>query len=94
MSNYTQEKIESELLFLDKWQYVAHAIEKKFVFLNFPQALGFIVQVGLLAEKQQHHPELFNVHNKVTLRLNTHDSGGVTQKDFDLAHAIDGIFSI
>ncbi len=54
-------------------------------------ALGFIVQVGLAAEKQNHHPELLNVYNKVTIRLNTHDANGVTKKDVDLAIAIDNI---
>ena len=91
MKIFTKETIENELQYLDKWQFINNAIEKKFLFLNFTQALGFIVQVGVLSEKQNHHPELFNVYNKVTIRINTHDAGGVTQKDFELAKAIDGI---
>ena len=51
--------------------------------------MAFIIQVGFLAEKKNHHPELFNVYNKVTLRLNTHTENAVTTKDIDLALAID-----
>jgi 4a-hydroxytetrahydrobiopterin dehydratase len=54
--------------------------------------LGFLVQVGIQAEIANHHPELFNVYNKVTLRLTTHDAQGVTQKDFDLAQKIDALY--
>ena len=89
MEKFTDEKIKSQLKGLKDWEFVDNAIEKKFKFLDFTQALGFIVQVGLMAEKRNHHPELFNVYNKVTIRLNTHDANGVTEKDFDLAKAID-----
>jgi 4a-hydroxytetrahydrobiopterin dehydratase len=53
--------------------------------------LSFIVQIGILAEKQNHHPEFTNVYNKVSLRLTTHDSNGVTEKDIKLAASIDRI---
>jgi 4a-hydroxytetrahydrobiopterin dehydratase len=89
MEKYTDDKIQSQLKELKDWGFVDNAIEKKFKFLDFTQALGFIVQVGLMAEKRNHHPELFNVYNKVSIRLNTHDANGVTEKDFDLAKAID-----
>ncbi|WP_426096090.1 4a-hydroxytetrahydrobiopterin dehydratase [Flavobacterium sp. DSR2-3-3] len=49
------------------------------------------VQVGLIAEKSNHHPELFNVYNKVTIRLTTHDAGGVTDMDIDLTKTIEKI---
>ena len=77
---------------LKDWHFKENAIEKDFKFKNFSQALGFIVQVGVLAEKMNHHPELFNVYNKVNIRLNTHDSGGVTAKDFELAAQIETLF--
>ncbi|SEF67284.1 4a-hydroxytetrahydrobiopterin dehydratase [Flavobacterium urumqiense] len=89
MEKYTDEKIQHQLEDLKDWKFVDNAIEKKFKFLDFTQALGFIVQVGLMAEKRNHHPEIFNVYNKVSIRLNTHDANGVTEKDFDLAKAID-----
>ena len=88
MEALTEETIKKELLNLADWCFNDNAIEKKFLFKNFTQALGFIVQVGLLAEKKNHHPELLNVYNKITIRLTTHDAKGVTEKDFDLAKAI------
>jgi len=74
---------------LEGWSLINDGLEKKFKFDDFIQALGFIVQVGVIAEKQNHHPELFNVYNKVNLRLSTHDADGLTMKDFDLATAIE-----
>lgn len=91
MKTYSTESIQPELKELKDWKFIDKAIEKKFKFLNFSQALGFIVQVGLLAEKKNHHPELFNVYNKVIIRLTTHDAEGVTDKDIDLAKAIEQI---
>ena len=91
MKTYSAETVQSELKVLKDWQFVNDGIEKKFVFPDFSQALGFIVQVGVMAEKRNHHPELFNVYNKVTIRLTTHDANGVTNKDLDLAKAIEEI---
>lgn len=88
MKALTEEMINKELLKVADWYFKDNAIEKKYVFKDFKQALGFMVQVGLLVEKKNHHPELFNVYNKITIRLNTHDAKGVTEKDFDLAKAI------
>ena len=76
---------------LENWSFKNDGIEKNFVFKNFTEALGFIVKVGIVAEKRNHHPELFNVYNKVTIRLTTHDAKGVTSKDFELAKAIDEV---
>lgn len=83
--------IGKELKNLTNWNHIENAIEKEFVFQNFPQALDFIVQVGVVSEKMNHHPEIYNVYNKVKLRLTTHDYNGVTQKDIDLAVAIETI---
>ncbi len=91
METLSKEIIDKELKSVKDWSFVNNAIEKKFQFKDFVSALGFIVQVGLLAEKKNHHPELFNVYNKVTIRLSTHDAGGVTNKDFELAKAIDAL---
>lgn len=89
MEAYNEETAMPILKDLKDWGFNNKGIEKKFVFKNFSQALGFIVQVGLLAEKQNHHPELFNVYNKVDIRLSTHDADGLTDKDFDLAKEIE-----
>ena len=88
MEALTEESIEKELQNVADWFYNDNAIEKKFVFKNFMEALAFIVKVGIQSEKRNHHPELYNVYNKVTIRLTTHDANGVTMKDFDLAKAI------
>jgi 4a-hydroxytetrahydrobiopterin dehydratase len=89
METYSKETAQAILQDMKDWTFNENGIEKKFVFKNFSEALGFIVQVGLLAEKQSHHPELFNVYNKVNIRLSTHDADGVTDKDFDLAKAVE-----
>ncbi|NRS90015.1 4a-hydroxytetrahydrobiopterin dehydratase [Flavobacterium sp. 7E] len=88
METYDELTSQPFLLNLKGWSYNNKGIEKKFEFKNFTEAIAFIVQLGFIAEKQNHHPELFNVYNKVNIRLSTHDAGGVTYKDFDLAKAI------
>jgi len=92
METYTAETVSPFLNDLTNWSFKENAIEKDFKFKNFTQALGFIVQVGVLAEKMNHHPELFNVYNKVNIRLNSHDSGGVTKRDIELARQIEELF--
>ncbi|WP_264565387.1 4a-hydroxytetrahydrobiopterin dehydratase [Flavobacterium sp. N3904] len=89
METYNKDSAVALLSTLNDWEFEKNGIQKDFKFKNFSQALGFIVQVGLLAEKLNHHPELFNVYNKVNIRLTTHDSGGVTDKDFELARQIE-----
>ncbi len=70
------------------------AIVRKFEFKDFNQAFGFMSRVALLAEKMDHHPEWFNVYNKVDVLLATHDDNGVSQKDIDLATAMDGFAAL
>jgi 4a-hydroxytetrahydrobiopterin dehydratase len=65
------------------------AITREFVFPDFNRAFAFMTQVALAAEKADHHPEWANVYNKVRVTLTTHDAGGVTQKDLDLARFAD-----
>ncbi|HUJ02412.1 MAG TPA: 4a-hydroxytetrahydrobiopterin dehydratase [Rhizomicrobium sp.] len=64
------------------------AIAREFKFKDFNAAFGFMTRVALLAEKMDHHPEWFNVYNRVEVTLSTHDSGGVTQNDIDMARAM------
>ena len=73
------------------WHFDNNAIVKEFKFDSFSQTLGFIVQVGLLAEKQNHHPEWTNIYDRVHIRLTTHDAKGITNKDLDLAKAIEDL---
>ena len=65
------------------------AIQKSFKFKDFNEAFGFMTRVALVAEKMDHHPEWFNVYNRVEVTLSTHDAGGVTKKDIALAEAMD-----
>ena len=64
-------------------------ISKDFTFKDFKQAFAFLTKIAEEAEKQNHHPEIYNVYNKVTLTLTTHDSGELTEKDYQLAETID-----
>ena len=66
------------------------AIKKQFMFANFNEAFGFMTRVALKAETMNHHPEWFNVYNKVDIVLSTHDVGGLSDKDVTLATFIDG----
>jgi 4a-hydroxytetrahydrobiopterin dehydratase len=67
------------------------AIRKKFKFKNFSEAFSFMTRVALLAEQHNHHPEWFNVYNRVDITLTTHDANGVTIKDLTLAKLIEGL---
>jgi 4a-hydroxytetrahydrobiopterin dehydratase len=78
---------------LHGWAEVADrdAIRKSYHFGDFSEAWGFIARIALLAEKMDHHPELFNVYNRVEIVLSTHDAGGLSELDIKLARAIDEI---
>lgn len=65
------------------------AITRSLVFGTFSEAFGFMTRVALAAERMDHHPEWFNVYNKVTITLTTHDASGLTERDVDLAMVID-----
>lgn len=74
------------------WKEINNTIEKTFEFKDFTEAFSFMTRVAFLAEKHEHHPNWSNVYNKVTIQLTTHDKGNVvTQKDRDLAAAIDAV---
>jgi 4a-hydroxytetrahydrobiopterin dehydratase len=81
---------------LHGWSEVADrdAIRKSFHFEGFSEAWGFMSRVALLAEKQDHHPELFNVYNRVEIALSTHDVDGLSDRDIKMAHAIDELAPI
>lgn len=65
------------------------AMVRSFVFADFKQAFAFMSAIALHAEQHNHHPEWSNVYNRVEMRLTTHDTGGITQRDIDLAHYAD-----
>jgi len=78
---------------LPAWKLVEgrDAITRSFRFKDFSEAWGFMARVALLAEAQDHHPEWFNVWNRVEITLSTHDAGGLSARDVRLAKAIDAI---
>ncbi|MCC6691308.1 MAG: 4a-hydroxytetrahydrobiopterin dehydratase [Bacteroidia bacterium] len=86
---YQSDKIYSELKNLQGWNYVNNAIEKNITLKNFKEVFALMVRIGFEVEKMNHHPEWTNVYNKLTIRLWTHDAGGITEKDFSLAKKID-----
>ena len=67
------------------------AITKSFKFKDFNQAFGFMARVALIAEKMDHHPEWFNVYNRIDVTLSTHSAGGLTELDIELARKMDEI---
>lgn len=77
------------------WNEKNNALERTFDLSNFEEALNFINQVGVIAKRIQHHPDihLFD-YNKVKLTLTTHDEGGLTEKDYELARQIDAVYSV
>ena len=78
---------------LPLWSYDADAkgIRRTLLFADFAEAFGFMARVAILAEKADHHPEWFNVYNRVEILLTTHDADGLSLRDVDLASAIDAI---
>jgi 4a-hydroxytetrahydrobiopterin dehydratase len=70
---------------LDGWTIVNNKLHRQFQFKSFIEAFGFMTSLALFAESIGHHPEWFNVYNRVTIDLTTHDAGGITTKDVDFA---------
>jgi 4a-hydroxytetrahydrobiopterin dehydratase len=89
----TDEERQSALSSLEGWTMVdgRDAITKQFGFSDFNAAFGFMSRVALVAEKMNHHPEWSNVYNSVDVTLSTHDAGGMTTLDINLAHSMDHI---
>ena len=71
------------------WAVDGEVLRRTFVFKNFVEAMGFVTRVGLAAEKANHHPDIDIRWNKVTLALTTHDEGGLSRRDVELAERID-----
>jgi len=77
---------------LSDWFFENDCLKKTYIFDSFRDAMSFILRISFEAEELDHHPALFNCYNRVEISLNTHDVGNkVTQKDFDLAKAIDSV---
>lgn len=89
MAKLTPEEITQHLESLTGWTQDGDTIRKTFKQPSFPAALAFVVHIGFLAEAAAHHPDMDIRYNRVTIALSTHDVGGLSEKDFALAAAID-----
>lgn len=81
-------EIEARLGQVQGWEVRDGKLHREFQFPSFVEAFGFMARVALLAERRDHHPDWSNVYNRVIIDLNTHDAGGLSALDFDLAGAI------
>ena len=81
----TADEQQQRLADLDGWSIEDNALTQTFTFPSFVVAFGFMTSAAIVADKMNHHPEWSNVYNRVTVRLTTHDAGGITELDFALA---------
>ena len=96
MQKLSKAELSKKLKRLSGWKLVKgrSAITKTFKFNNFQDAFGWMTSMAIYAEKKDHHPEWFNVYNKVKVTLTTHDANGITQLDIDLAKVMNKTFKI
>lgn len=85
MNPLTSRDLEAALSELSDWSLKDGKLHRQFRFSNFTTAFGFMTQMAFYSESIGHHPEWFNVYNRVNVELTTHDAGGITQKDIDWA---------
>lgn len=96
VKKYSNEQVAQELAQLNQqclelWCIKDDKLHKTFVFKNFVEAFGFMSKVAIHSEKQNHHPEWFNVYKTVKIDLTTHEAGGISERDFELALAVESL---
>ena len=84
-----KDQILSKMEGVNGWELIKDGIEKNFLFKDFNEAFSFLTRIAMLSEKMDHHADWSGIYNKVHIRLSTHDSKGITQKDIDMAAAIE-----
>lgn len=89
----TAQEIETRLRELPSWRVHDGRLRRELQFPSFVEAFGFLSSLALVAERMNHHPEIYNVYNRVTLELVTHDANGISKLDFELAKAADKLSS-
>ncbi len=87
----SSEQISEELKNLPGWSVKEEKLHKDFEFGDFNEAFGFMTRAAMEIEKMNHHPEWFNVYNKLTVDLTTHDAGGITENDINLAKILNSL---
>ena len=90
-SRLSDEEVEQALSSLPEWRVVDGYLRRRFEFPSFVVAFGFMTRVAMAAERMDHHPDWSNVYSTVTINLQTHDAGGLTALDFELARQIDAL---
>ena len=91
LTKLSDDQIKKELSDLPGWSIVNGKLHKDLVFKDFIEAFGFMSTAALHIEKMNHHPEWFNVYNKIKVDLTTHDEGGITQNDINLARILNSL---
>ena len=91
LTKLSQEQIKNELKNMPGWAVVAGKLHKEFQFDDFNQAFGFMTRAAMHIEKINHHPEWFNVYNKLIVDLTTHDAEGITENDIKLAKILNSL---
>ena len=91
LAKLSDDQIKEKLKELQGWQLVNGKLHKEFQFKDFNQAFGLMTRAALHAEKMDHHPEWFNVYNKLKVDLMTHDAGGITENDVKLAKILNSL---
>ncbi len=91
MKKLSDQEIEQNLESLEGWDLTEDGIQTSFEFENFKEAFTLMTRIAFEAEAMDHHPNWTNVYNTLEITLSTHDAGGVTEKDFKLARAIEEI---
>jgi len=93
MQKLSEAEIESALKQLPGWSLAQGKLHREFEFPDFVHAFGFMATAAIAIEKRNHHPEWFNVYNRVVVDLTTHDASGITTKDVELAKLLDDLSS-
>ena len=91
MKNLTKSEIEERIKELEYWDYIDEVLYSSLDFKNFADAFAMMTRIAFVAESMNHHPEWTNTYNNLSISLSTHSTGGVTNKDFELAEAIENI---
>jgi len=84
----SEEEIKVKLEDAEHWELNENAIKRNWVFQDFSEAMDFINMIAVICESHDHHPEIYNVYNRVSLSFSTHDVGGLSEKDFNIAMEI------
>lgn len=91
MQLLSENQIKKSLSEMNDWRLQGDVIKRDWEFRDFSEAMDFINMIAVIAENHNHHPYLENTYNRVSLSFNTHDAGGITEKDINIAREIDNL---